>query len=49
VSVVSVVCCRSDHSARGVLISVVFEYNHEASIMRRPGPRGSIKPYKKIH
>jgi hypothetical protein len=47
VSVVSVECCRADHSARGVLMSVVSEYNHEASIMRGPGPLSSIEPYKK--
>jgi hypothetical protein len=34
--------CRADHSSRGVLPSVVClnEFDHEASIMRRPWPTG---------
>jgi len=46
-------CCqvesvrRADHPSRGVLPSVMSEYDPEASIMRRPWPTGGCCAMKK--
>ena len=53
VSYVSVVCCQvdvsalADHSSRGILPSVVYLSDGEASIMRRPWPIRSFRTVRK--
>ena len=46
----SAVCCRADHSSRGVPPSGVLECDREAAIMGRPCPtKGSRAIVKKRH
>ena len=40
--------CQADHSSRGVVSSVVSEYNTEVLIMRRSWSRGAVASLKII-